>query len=162
MRYPLLTYFLKAWLIIYYSPSTPDPVDSVSSNSGKAIHSSKNLIQNAGLANFLFCEGWKMDLWKQGSLSKRGFMIQRDLSFYVCCKPGRSIPFQCCFFTYLYRLVWNFSRILPKPRRDAGKRALSPAPARVRKEQAEISDYSTDHKLWIFKRTKKINTLLWT
>lgn len=65
MRYPLLTYFLKAWLIIYYSPSTPDPVDSVSSNSGKAIHSSKNLIQNAGLANFLFCEGWKMDLWKQ-------------------------------------------------------------------------------------------------
>lgn len=68
MRYPLLTYFLKAWLIIYYSPSTPDPVDSVSSNSGKAIHSSKNLIQNAGLANFLFCEGWKMDLWKPGSL----------------------------------------------------------------------------------------------
>ena len=66
-----------------------------------------------------------MDLWKQGSLSKKGCMIQGDLSFYVCCTPGRSIPFQCCFFTYLYRLVWNFSRILPKPRRDAGKRALS-------------------------------------
>ena len=45
MRYSLLTYFLKAWLIIYYSPSIPDPVDSVSSNSGKAINSSKNLIQ---------------------------------------------------------------------------------------------------------------------
>ena len=46
-------------------------VCGISSNSGKAIHSSKNLIQNAGLAYFLFCEGWKMDLWKQGSLTKR-------------------------------------------------------------------------------------------
>lgn len=162
MRYSLLTYFLKAWLIIYYSPSIPDPVDSVSSNSGKAIHSSKNLIQNAGLAYFLFCEGWKMDLWKPGSLSKKGFVIQGDLFYYVCCTPGRSIPSQCCFCTYLCRLVWNFSRILPKPRRDEGKRTLAPAPARVRKKQAEISDYSTNYKLWIFRRTKKINTLLWT
>lgn len=93
MRYSLLTYFLKAWLIIYYSPSIPDPVDGVSSDSGKAIHSSKNLIQNAGLAYFLFCEGRKMDLWKQRCLSKKGFMILGDLSFYVCCTPGRSIPF---------------------------------------------------------------------
>ena len=88
MRYSLLTYFLKAWLIIYYSPSIPDPVDSVSSNSGKAIHSSKNLIQNAGLAYFLFCEGWKMDLWKPGSLSKRDSWSREICSIMFAVRRG--------------------------------------------------------------------------
>lgn len=100
MRYSLLTYFLKAWLIIYYSPSIPDPVDSVSSNSGKAIHSSKNLIQNAGLANFLFCEGWKMDLWKQGSLSKKGIH-----------DPGRSVRLCLLYAGEIYSIPVLFLHV---------------------------------------------------